>query len=107
MPVVGASSSLDLMRFLGERAPASLEGGLGGIADEQLAVSQAVQQGVLSIDEAGTLAAAVTEMGVAGAAPAEPPFVLVVDRPYLVRIADGQTGWALFLVHVSDPRGQR
>ena len=42
----------------------------------------------------------------AGSAPSEPPVELVVDRPYLVRIADGRTGWPLFVTHVADPRAQ-
>jgi hypothetical protein len=85
MPVVDASSTLDLMTYLGDRAPSSLQGGFGRITDQQqLVISQAAQQGVLTIDEDGTLAAAVTEMGMAGSAPVEPPFELIVDRPYLV-----------------------
>lgn len=107
MPVVDVESSLDLGPYLAERAPAALRGGFGGISAEPLFVSQAVQQGVLVIDEDGTLAAAVTEMGMAGSAPVEEPFELTVDRPYLVRIIDARTGWALFLAHVADPRGER
>lgn len=104
MPVVDASSSLDLMPYLRQRAPSSVEGGFGGITQQPLVLSQAVQQGVLAIDEDGTVAAAVTEVGMAGSEPVEPPLELVVDRPYLVRICDGLTGWPLFLAHVTDPR---
>jgi serpin B len=107
MPVVDASSTLDLMPYLGDRAPSSLHGGFRGITDQQqLVISQAAQQGVLTIDEDGTLAAAVTEMAMAGSAPVEPPFELIVDRPYLVRIADEQTGWPLFFAHVAAPRSE-
>jgi serine protease inhibitor len=66
-----------------------------------------VQQGVLAIDEEGTVAAAVTEIGFDESGPAEPPVELTVDRPYLVRIADGHTGWTLFLAHITDPRGEQ
>ncbi|SOC54872.1 serpin family protein [Ornithinimicrobium cerasi] len=108
MPVVDARSTLDLMSYLGDRVPSSLEGGFGGITDqEQLVISQAAQQGVLVIDEDGTLAAALTEVGAAGSAPLEPPLELVVDRPYLVRVSDARTGWTLFLAYVADPRGER
>jgi serine protease inhibitor len=69
-------------------------------------LSQAVQQAVLKVDEDGTRAAAVTELGVAGAAAAvEPPLQMLVDRPYLFVVGDGQTGWPLFLASVLDPRG--
>lgn len=106
MPTVDGSSSLDLLGLLEESAPSALRGGFSGISDQPLLVSQAVQQGVLVIDEDGTVAAAVTEMGMAGSAPIEPPLEVVVDRPYLVRVADRQTGWPLFLAHVADPRGE-
>lgn len=108
MPVVDARTTLNLMTYLGDRAPSSLRGGFGRITEtQQLYISQAVQQGVLVIDEDGTLAAAVTEVGMAGSAPVEPPFELVVDRPFLVRIADERTGWPLFFAHVADPRNER
>jgi serpin B len=106
MPVVDAQSTLDLMPYLRQQAPSSVEGGFGGISEQPLALRQAVQQGVLAIDEDGTLAAAVTELGAAGSEPVEPPLELVVDRPYLVRISDEQTGWPLFVALVTDPRGQ-
>lgn len=106
MPTVDGSSSLDLLGLLEESAPSALRGGFSGISDQPLLVSQAVQQGVLVIDEDGTVAAAVTEMGMAGSAPIEPPLEVVVDRPYLVRVADRQTGWPLFLANVADPRGE-
>ncbi len=104
MPVVDAESKLDLMQFLSEHAPAALAGGFGGITDADLAIDQAAQQGVLAIDEEGTIAAAVTEIGFADSGPAEPPLKLTINRPYLVRIADSTTGWPLFLAHIADPR---
>ncbi|WP_431473717.1 serpin family protein [Ornithinimicrobium sp. W1665] len=107
MPVADVESELDLTPWLRERAPSSLEGGFGGMSEQDLFLSQAVQQAVLAVDEEGTVAAAVTEIGFAESGPAEPPVELTVDRPYLVRIADGATGgWPLFLAHVADPRGE-
>lgn len=103
MPVVDAESKLDLGPFLSQHAPSALAGGFGGIADEDLSIDQAAQQGVLAIDEEGTIAAAVTEIAFAVSGPAQPPLRLTVDRPYLVRIADS-TGWPLFLAHIADPR---
>lgn len=106
MPAVDARSTLDLTPYLLERAPSSLKGGFGRISEEPLFISQGMQQAVLAIDEAGTVAAAVTELAMAGSAPAEPPDELLIDRPYLVRIADGETGWPLFLAHITDPRNK-
>ncbi|MFD7311277.1 serpin family protein [Promicromonospora sp. NPDC059942] len=97
-------------------APALDEAGLGGLYDapdltgistaEQLRVSQAMQQAYLRLDEDGTVAAAVTEIGVAtSGAPAGGPAVrMTVDRPYLLRIAHTETHLPLFLAAVRSPR---
>ncbi len=83
--------------------------GLDGLLVDPLGlpfVGQAWQQAVLRVDEEGTRAAAVTEIGVAGgAAPAPEPVEFVVDRPYLFVVGDGETGLPLFLAAVLDPRG--
>lgn len=108
LPRADLSTVLRLEPLLARRAPSVVElGSLGGISEEELRVSQAVQQAVLTIDEEGTVAAALTELGAAGAAAPEPlPVVeMTVDRPYLVRIAQTDTGWPLFLARVADPRG--
>ena len=104
MPVVDVRSKVDLVPFLSEHAPSALSGGFGGIADEDLTIGQASQQAVLAIDEEGTIAAAVTEIGFAVSGTVEPPLRLTIDRPYLVRITDSTTGWPLFLAHIADPR---
>ena len=68
-------------------------------------LGQAWQQAVLQVDEEGTRAAAVTELGVAaGAAPAQRPVEFLVDRPYLMVVGDSSTDWPLFLAAVADPR---
>lgn len=97
-------------------APALAEAGLGGLYDapdltgistaEQLRVSQVMQQAYLRLDEDGTVAAAVTEIGVeTSGAPAGGPAVrMTVDRPYLLRIAHTETHLPLFLAAVRSPR---
>lgn len=97
-------------------APALDEASLGGLYDapdlsgisttQDLAVSQAVQQAYLSLDEGGTVAAAVTEVGVreTSAGPTEPAVRMTVDRPYLLRIAHTETSLALFLAAVRSPQ---
>jgi serine protease inhibitor len=111
LPKLDLTTSLDLL-------PALDAMGLGALTSPQTAeldgllidppappyVAQAVQQGVLQVDEDGTRAAAVTEIGVAaGAAPPQDPITMTVDRPYLFAITDGATGWPLFLASVLDP----
>lgn len=97
-------------------APALEEAGLGGLYDgpdlsgisttEQLAVSQVMQQARLNLDEDGTVAAAVTEAGMAtsGMAPGDSPVRMTVDRPYLLRIAHTETSLPLFLAAVRSPQ---
>ncbi|MFD6448356.1 serpin family protein [Promicromonospora sp. NPDC060204] len=97
-------------------APALDAAGVGGLYDapdltgistaEPLRVSQAMQQAYLRLDEDGTVAAAVTEIGVAtSGAPAGGPAVrMTVDRPYLLRIAHTETHLPLFLAAVRSPR---
>ncbi|MFI2362849.1 serpin family protein [Promicromonospora sp. NPDC019610] len=97
-------------------APALDEAGLGGLYDtpdltgisttERLRVSQAMQQASLRLDEDGTVAAAVTEIGMeaTGAMPGEPAVRMTVDRPYLLRIAHTDTRLPLFLAAVRSPQ---
>ena len=76
---------------------------LDGIAAD-LFVSQAVQQGVLIVNERGTTAAAITELGLAGtAAPGGEPRQFVVDRPFLLTVTQDDGGWHLFQTVVRDP----
>ncbi len=113
LPKVDLTTSLDLLPVLDAL-------GLGALTSPQTArldgilvdppgppyVAQAAQQGVLQVDEDGTRAAAVTEIGVgAGAAPPQDPITMTVDRPYLFVITDGASGWPLFLASVLDPNG--
>lgn len=61
----------------------------------------------LRVDEKGTEAAAATQFGLAGAAaplPPAQPFHMLVDRPYVMAIADDRSGAILFLASVRDPR---
>jgi serpin B len=69
-----------------------------------LYLAQAMQQTVLQVQEDGTRAAAVTELGIeAGSAPADPVVELTLDRPFLVQIAHTTTGWPLFEAAVRNP----
>lgn len=61
-----------------------------------LYVGQAVQQATITVGEEGTVAAAVTEIGVAGTAAPEVDVVLTVDHPFLLVVEETSTGWDLF-----------
>lgn len=111
LPKVDLTTSLDLLPVLDALGLGALTSpqtaGLTGILVDPPGppyVAQATQQGVLQVDEDGTRAAAVTEIGMAaGAAPPQDPIEMTVDRPYLFVITDGASGWPLFLASVLDP----
>ncbi|MEA4943341.1 MAG: serpin family protein [Propionicimonas sp.] len=109
LPTLDLHSKLDLHDVIaGIGAPTVLESGkadLSGIGPQGLFVDQAVQQTVLKVDEEGTVAAAVTEIGVrAGAAMPEESKELHADRPFLFAVVHTGTSWPLFLAAVRDPR---
>ncbi|WP_419703692.1 serpin family protein [Promicromonospora sp. NFX87] len=111
-----AMPSLELEPPPLDLAPAMEEAGLGGLygapdlsgitTSADLRVSQAMQQAYLSLDEAGTVAAAVTEIAMkeSAAVPADPEVTMQVDRPYLLRIAHTETKLPLFLAAVRSPQ---
>jgi serpin B len=77
----------------------------GGIADEQLVISQVAHEAYISVDEDGTEAAAATgvvAVATSGHVGAASPTV-TVDHPFLFAITDTKTGTPLFLGRVADP----
>lgn len=89
MPMLDLRTKVNLLPLLQDAVPDLMApGGLPGISSaEQLYVTQAVQQGVVTVDEEGTVVAVVTEVGAAGSAAPATPITLTFDRPYLVRIS--------------------
>ncbi|RED77407.1 serpin family protein [Cohnella phaseoli] len=68
-----------------------------------LFISKVAHRATLSVDEQGTEAAAATVIEMmAGAAPADEPFQMKVDRPFIAAIVDRATGCILFAGAVSD-----
>ncbi|WP_339323355.1 serpin family protein [Paenibacillus sp. FSL W8-0194] len=68
-----------------------------------LFVSSVRHKMVLDVNEVGTEAAAVTEMGMASSAPPTDRFEMNVDHPFFFCIEDGQTGLWLFMGTVENP----
>jgi serpin B len=76
----------------------------GGIADEQLVISQVAHEAYISVDEDGTEAAAATGVvAVATSGHVGPNPIVTVDHPFLFAITDTKTGTPLFLGRVMDP----
>jgi len=78
--------------------------GLDGIGPN-LQLDAAVHSAKVIVDEEGTEAAAATVVGVAGTAAPQFDAVIRADRPFLYVIRDVDTGAALFVGRVLDPRG--
>jgi serine protease inhibitor len=80
-------------------------GHLLGIADDdRLVLGPALHQAWLAMDEHGTEAAAATVLiAELESGPPSPPVPVILDRPFLYRIFDTETGATLFLGRVMDP----
>jgi serpin B len=76
----------------------------GITADANLFITDVVHQANITVDETGTEAAAATAATMAGtAAPADPPAVVNLDRPFTFWIRERGTGAVLFMGRVNDP----
>lgn len=86
-------------------AKADFEGMLPAPIDMPFYLNEVKHKTYVEVNEEGTEAAAVTEVGVALAAMPleEERFAMVVDRPFLYLIQDNRTGAILFIGAVSDP----
>jgi serpin B len=75
----------------------------GGIADEQLVISQVAHEAYISVDDDGTEAAAATGVVMVAASGSANAATVTVDHPFLFAITDTKTGTPLFLGRVTDP----
>ena len=75
--------------------------GIDGTHD--LFISDVLHKAWVSVDEAGTEAAAATAVIVSLVAYPGPPVVLTINRPFLFVIRDVPTGTILFVGRVVDP----
>jgi serpin B len=94
------------LKALGLTAPYDTGGLLGIANDPLLVVDKVIHQTDVAMDEKGTEAAAATVvLGQATSAPVNPPVPVILDRPFLYRIVDDQSGATLFIGEVLDPAG--
>jgi serpin B len=75
----------------------------GMTGNRELFISDVVHKAFVSVDEAGTEAAAATAVIVAGSAAPQPPVEVTIDRPFIFLIRDIQTGAILFIGRVLNP----
>ena len=80
---------------------------LSGMSAHGLYVSAVKHKSMVEVNEEGTEAAAVTIVDIKSSARrADSPFVMVVDRPFLIVIEDNLTNAILFVGVVFDPTSQ-
>ena len=109
MDLQAPPETTDLLGFLAEDqglVQTVAGNSLDGIMEAELWIEGVDHQAVLQVDEAGTIAAAVTEIEVN--AVSAPAFIealeMHVDRPFVLRIVHTETDWPLFMAAINDPR---
>ena len=69
-------------------------------------IDKVIHQTYVAMNEEGTEAAAATVvLGYPTSAPVQQPIPVVLDRPFIYRIIDDQSGATLFIGQVLDPSG--
>jgi serpin B len=95
------------LKALGMTRAFTREAEFAGISDEPLLISQVLQKTFVEVNETGTEAAAASGVAMRPSAVRmvpEPPFTMIVDRPFYVAIREIQTGTILFHGTIEDPR---
>ncbi|MCL2848455.1 MAG: serpin family protein [Micrococcales bacterium] len=107
VPTLDLATTTSLMQLLASLGIDDELGLTGVLANgDPVIVGQAVQQTVLQVAEDGTRAAAATEISIMPKSAPLPGEVEKIrfDRPFLLVIRDGTTGWPVLLASVNDPR---
>jgi serpin B len=75
----------------------------GMTGNRELFIQEVIHKAFVSVDEAGTEAAAATAVVMVTSAPPEEPIVVNVNRPFIFLIRDIETGSLLFMGRVLNP----
>jgi serpin B len=111
MPKFEFDSEFRLANTLAEMGmPAAFSGDAdfsGMTGNRELSIGDVIHKAFVSVDEAGTEAAAATAVIMVGSSgPDEPPPVeFTIDRPFIFLIRDINTGAILFVGRVLNPAG--
>jgi len=76
----------------------------GITTQERLSIAKVIHQGLIEVDEEGTVAAAATAVAMREVSTTVPKVRFLPDHPFLFLIRDTQAGNILFLGRVTDPR---
>lgn len=97
-------SLADALATMGMPDIFSMDADLSGIdGTRELFVKDVVHKAFVSVDEAGTEAAAATAVVIALKAAPEPPIEVTLDQPFIFLIRDIETGAILFVGRVVNP----
>jgi serine protease inhibitor len=76
-----------------------------GLSSVATYISDVKHKTFVEVNEEGTEAAATTSVGIrTTSVPVDPPFNLVIDRPFFCAIRDNQTGTVLFMGTIVEPK---
>lgn len=105
MPKFTQSNTFDLINYLSQLGMPDLFGNadLSGISSTPLVVSDASQTALIQVDEEGTVAVAVTSIGMTPQLAPPPPPRIDINHPFIYAIYDQPTGTILFLGRVMNP----
>ncbi|MBD1837006.1 serpin family protein [Coleofasciculus sp. FACHB-501] len=81
----------------------AFEGGFQQMSAQDIAIASVIHKTFLEVNEEGTEAAAATGIE-ASFGPPDPPFSMVVDRPFFCAIRDDDTGSLLFMGSIMEPQ---
>lgn len=101
-PKFGIRSSLELNETVAGFGINDIFSGCPNAISVPASVTQIVQDSYVAVDEEGTEAAAVTSIGLAGAAPPENMAEMYVNRPFGFVIREMTTGMLLFMGKVTE-----
>ena len=96
----------DALKALGmSEAFDSTRANFSGIAQGGIYISEVKHKTIAEVNEEGTVAAAVTSVGIqlASVQPPQENFIMKVDRPFFVAIRDNVTGTVVFMGSIADP----
>ncbi|MDM9583617.1 serpin family protein [Nostoc sp. GT001] len=96
----------DSLKSLGMEEAFSNKANFSGMG-KNLKISEVKHKTFVEVNEEGTEAAAVTSVGITLSSSIiniNPPFQMIVDRPFFCAIRDNQTGRVLFMGSIIDPQ---
>jgi len=97
----------EALKALGMEVAFQDRANFSNMTSQEVQIDEVKHKTFVEVNEEGTEAAAVTSVGIraTSALPIEePPFKMLVDRPFFCAIRDNQTGTILFMGSIVDPK---